>query len=81
MMTNETTQTRTGGSQQEATSPAELRKYRLRTRLPWSRLRRGVHTRPMIDLDLDLTIEDLMADLDPGWLMRRDDTVSTDDTP
>ncbi len=26
----ETTQTQTGGSQQEATSPAELRKYRLR---------------------------------------------------
>ncbi len=73
MKTLEPTQTQTGGSQQEATSPAELRKYRLR-------LRRGVHTRPMIDLDLDLTIEDLMADLDPGWLMRRDDTVSTDDT-
>ncbi len=50
----------------------------MRTRLPWSRLRRGVHVRPTIDLDLDLTIEDLMADLDPG-LMRRDATVSRDD--
>jgi len=30
MMTNEATQTQTGGSKQEATSPAELRKYRLR---------------------------------------------------
>ena len=76
-MTLEATQKQTGGGQQEAQSASELRKYRLRwwTRLPWSRVRRGVHTRPMIDLDLDLTIEDLMADLDPGWLMRRDDTV------
>ncbi len=76
MKTLEPTRTQTGGSQQEAQSAADWW-----TRLPWSRLRRGVHTRPMIDLDLDLTIEDLMADLDPGWLMRRDDTVSTDDTP